>query len=156
MLDDGYALDQIEYVDALRPIVNSDLTGKPDDEAADPVNAKLYISIVMAMAFALLTRADVAVYIMAAQRHLQTPTYGHIRKINTIVRWAQKHPKHVLFRWMSCARMLECHSDAGFRREPDKENLVDGRSARGANFLRLGLDSSGSEVCHLLDAQMTC
>ena len=142
--------DQIEYLNNLRPIANSEVTGKPDDESADEANAKLFISIVMALAFALLTRADIAVYVMSAQRHLQTPTYGHIRKINTVVRWAQKHPKKVLFRWMACAQQLECHSDSGFRREPDKENLIDGRSARGANFLRLGRDGREQEVCHLL------
>ena len=52
---------------------------------------------------------------------------------------------------MACSYKLECRSDTGFRREENKEGLIDGRSARGANFLRLGLDENKKGVCHLID-----
>jgi hypothetical protein len=29
--------------------------------------------------------------------------------------------------------------------------LIDGRSARGANFMRLGMDEDNKEVCHLIE-----
>ena len=60
-------------------------------------------------------------------------------------------PPKLLYLWMACNYKLECRSDSGFRREEDKEGLIDGRSARGASFLRLGLDASPKEVCHLID-----
>ena len=50
--------------------------------------------------------------------------------------------------------VLECHSDTGFRREDDKEGLVDGKSIRGANFLRMGCDEAGKEICHWIDVQV--
>ena len=108
----------------------------------------------MAMAFALMTRWDLHVYLTALQSWLQEPCYRHIWKISTIVRWAQRRPKKLLYRWMACNYKLECHSDSGFRREEDKEGLIDGRSARGANFLRLGLDEKQKEVCHLIDVSV--
>ena len=55
---------------------------------------------------------------------------------------------------MACNYKLGRHSDSGFRREEDKEGLIDGRSARGANFLRLGLDGKQKEVCHLIDVSV--
>ena len=55
---------------------------------------------------------------------------------------------------MTCDHKLECHSDSGFRREEDKEGLIDGRSARGANFLRLGLDQNHKKICHFIDVSV--
>ena len=108
----------------------------------------------MAVAYSMMTRWDICVYVMALQRWLQKPKYRHVRAINVLVRWLHRHPRRLLYRWMNCTRTLECHSDSGFRREEDKEGLVDGRSARGANFLRMGRDASDKEVCHFLDAQV--
>ena len=54
-------------------------------------------------------------------------------------------------RWMVCLQELECHSDTGFRCEEDKEGLLDGRSARGANFMRVGTNAYGKQVVHLVD-----
>ena len=142
--DKGYELDQIEYVSKLKTIANEKLTAGKDDDEADEYNAKMFLSLVMAIAFAMMTRWDIHIYITALQRWLQKPCYRHIRALNVIVRWTQRHPKKILYRWMLCTRQLECHSDTGFRRENDKEGLVDGRSAHGANFIRMGVDESGT------------
>ncbi|CAK0884433.1 unnamed protein product [Prorocentrum cordatum] len=45
-------------------------------------------------------------------------------------------------------RQLQAFSDSVFRKEEDK-----GYGMRGANFLRVGVDPSGAQVCHLIDAQ---
>ena len=57
-------------------------------------------------------------------------------------------------RWMQCGNLLECHSDTGFRAEPDKEGIIDGRSARGSNYLRMGTDTDGKEICNFIEAQV--
>eukprot|EP00959_Pyramimonas_sp_CCMP1952_P153757 3217032-Pyramimonas_sp.AAC.1 len=49
---------------------------------------------------------------------------------------------------MQCSRQLQAFSDSGFRKEEDK-----GYGMRGANFLRVGVDPTGAQVCHLIDAQ---
>ena len=63
-------------------------------------------------------------------------------------------PKKILYRWMLWTQQLECHSDTGFRRESDKEGLVDGRSAHGANFIRMGVDAENKTIWHLLDVDV--
>ena len=52
---------------------------------------------------------------------------------------------------MACNYKFACRSDTAFRCEEDKEGLVGGRSARGANFLRLGLDTNQRDVGYLID-----
>ena len=68
IIDAGYELDQIEYLQTLKPINNEQLTCGRDDDPADAINAKLFLSLVMAMAFALMTHLHV--YLTALQRRL--------------------------------------------------------------------------------------
>jgi hypothetical protein len=155
----GYELDQIEYLAALKPIASSRLVGMSNDDAVSTDLAKLYLSLLMALAFTLITRVDLHVYVVALQRHTAHPTAGHVRKLNTLVRWAQQNPLRIRYPKMGCANRLEVHSDAAFRKE-QKEGVDAGRALRGAVFLRMGLTSScpryshcGAQPCHLLDWQ---
>ena len=87
----------------------------------------------MAVAFTLITRVDVAVFVVALQRQAKQPTYDHIRKLNTLVKWIKKNPGRLVYRRMKCQRTLECHSDTGFRREEDSEHAgLHSRRARAA------------------------
>ena len=54
------------------------------------------------------------------------------------MRWAQKNPLKIVYRKFECQRTLECHSDAGFRREEDVDGHEEGRATRGVNVFRLG------------------
>ena len=147
----GYTMDQFEYMKALKPITDSSITGKPDDQLAEARPAKLFLSLLMAIAYTLMTIIDLACYIIALQKHLQKPTYGHIKKLNTVVRWAQNKPMVLTYTRMQCQRQLETHSDTGFRRENDKEGLVDGKAMRGVNVFRLGPRTGKVVQCHLID-----
>ena len=156
LTDIGYDMDQIKYVAALKPITDSELIGKPEQEQAVVYIAKLFLSLLMALAYALQTRIDIYVFCIALQRHLQKPTYGHVRKLNTLVHWAQKHPAKLTYRKMICQRHLEIHSDAGFRREVSEDGEVNGKSLRGINVFRHGqiIDKIGQAItiiCHLID-----
>ena len=158
----GYEMDQTEYISALKTIGGSELVGRPNSELASATLSKLFLSLLMALAFTLLTRIDLHVYIVALQRHTSAPTYAHIRKLNTLVRWAQKNVLRLRYEPMTCAKVLEVHSDAAFRKE-QKEGVDAGRALRGATFLRLGqaaggckpyaTTQAGTVKCHLLDWQ---
>ena len=158
----GYEMNQIEYISALKPITNSALTGaNADDPAPEPL-VRLYLSPLMALAFSLLTRFDFGVYVIALQRHAQTPSILRIRRLNALVRWSQKHPLKLIYQRTHCLCILEVHSDSGFKKE-EKEGAAQGRAMRGANFMHLGTlgarpaDSRSGDVgveivpCHLLD-----
>ena len=109
-------MDQDQYVQALRPVVHKDLVGKKTEEAASEQVTALFLSLLMALAYALMTRVDLCVYVIALQRRTQAPTVGEVRRLNAIVRWAQKHPLHLTYLPMKCAGHLEVHSDSGFRK----------------------------------------
>ena len=84
----GYEMDQSEYLAALKPIVSADLTGLSAEDLAPPAAAQLYLSLLMALAYTLQTRLDLAVYVNALQRHAQAPKMLHVRRLNGVVRWA--------------------------------------------------------------------
>ena len=68
------------------------------------------------------------------------------------VKWVQKHPLRIIYRKIVCQKTLEAQSDAGFRREEETDGSGhEGKSMRGANFLRLGQKSGKTTMVHLLD-----
>ena len=77
---DGYTVDQTEYLLALKPIVHADLTGTPPDQPAPDHIAKLFLSLLMAMAYTLQTRVDLCVYVIALQRRTPDPTALDVRQ----------------------------------------------------------------------------
>ena len=113
----------------------------------------------MALAYALQTRIDLGVYVVALQRIAHEPCYMHLRRLNALVRWAQKHPLQLKYGAMKCSQLLEVHSDAGFRKETKEDDIETGRSQRGANFIRVGKAtntgqggaSTQTHACHVLD-----
>ena len=151
LTEHGYDMDQIKYVSALKPITDLEIIGEPEQDLAVPYIAKLFLSLLMALAYALQTGIDIYVFCIALQRHLQQPTYGHVGKLNTLVRWVQKHPAKLTYRKMRCQRKLEIHSDAGFRREVSEDGEVDGKSIRGINVFRVGQAIGTMILVHLID-----
>lgn len=104
----------------------------------------------MAVEYTLQTKLDLAVYFNALQRCAQNPLVIHTRRLNAVVRWAQRRPLTIVYKTMTPTNWLEVHSDAGFKREDDDADAPTGRSMRGADCIRLGRSVSGQEVCHLL------
>jgi hypothetical protein len=180
----GYTLDQIEYVNALKPIVTEEVStskakalattsaeadkrqlasiekgSKEADEQsrlASPRLAKLFLSLLMALAYALQTRPDLAIFVNALQRYAQTPRLVHVKRLNAVVRWAQKHPIKLTYRKMKCLHVLEMFSDAAFKREVDENDHASGRASRGAVFMRTGTATNGRNesktvMVHLID-----
>ena len=110
----------------------------------------------MSLAYSLLTRSDISIYLIAMQKFLQKPQYLHVRKLNGVLRWAQKNPKALTYKYMTCTKKLEARSDIGVRREENEEGEVDGKAIRGVNIIRLGQQTSDVNgivtfLGHLLD-----
>ena len=152
----GYSMDQNQFVKGVKEIEGPLFTGKPDQDLCEPKAAKAFLSVIMSLAYALLTRSDISIYLIAMQKSLQKPQYLHVRKLNGVLRWAQKNPRALTYRHMKCAKKLEAHSYTGFRREENEEGDVDGKAIRGVNIIRLGqqiseVDGIISFVCHLID-----
>ena len=131
-LSDGYSMDQNQFVKGIKEIEGPFITGKPDHEACEPKAAKAFLSVIMSLAYALLTRSDISIYLIAMHKHLQKPQYVHVRKLNGVLRWARKNPKALTYKHMSCMKTLEVHSDTGFRREENEEGEVDGKAKKAS------------------------
>ena len=101
------------------------------------------------MAYSLLTQFWLAVYVVSLQRNTKKPLVIHIRRLNAVVRVAQKRPAKIIYIAMIPTGTLECHADSGFSREQDK-----GYGIRGLNMMRQGKAKATKEtVWHLLDSQ---
>ena len=126
---------------------------------ASPELAKLYLSLLMALTYVLVTSIDLHAYVVAIERHAAAPTRGRVRELNALVRWAQQRPLRIHNLPMPCSRTLDIHGDAAFRKEQN-EGVEAGRAQRGTALLCLGqsdaderLSPAGACSCHLVDWQ---
>ena len=82
-------MDQSLYLTVLMPIANSPVTGSKSEEQLPEALQKQFLSLLMALSYALQTRVDLGVYVVALQRIAHEPTFMHLRRLNALVRWAQ-------------------------------------------------------------------
>ena len=75
-------LDQEEYIKGIRLCVHPDITGKPADSLAEPSLHEQYWSVLGAIAYAVLTRPDIAVFVSALQRSDDLPSqFRRLRRL---------------------------------------------------------------------------
>ena len=146
--DGTVTLDQDEYINALIPIRHVDLVKAKAHLPATGDLPDLFVSLLGAAAYALLTQHHVAVYIVALQRAKNKLLINHIMQLNAVVLAMQRIKARVVFPAMDCQRRLVVHSDGSFKREEET-----GYGMRGAVHMRMGkCRRTGHEVCHLLSA----
>ena len=80
------SLDQMEYASSLRIIAHPELMSKKAEDAVCAELHSLYRSLLGAVAFLLLTRADVAVYVSALQRWGHAPKVIHVKRLNVLTK----------------------------------------------------------------------
>ncbi len=161
-------LDQSAYIAALKPIVHSDLSSRPTEELLTGLLYTMFRSLLGAIAWCNMTRCDIIVYVVALQRQAHQPKVLHAKRLNAIVRYAQRNPRAIRYvpfnptpgRWRpgsqsSDRRPKRKHeplrvlavSDSSFKKEED-----DGHAMKGV-FILLGSGSSGvrTQTVHILD-----
>ena len=146
----GVTLDQIQFLAACKPIFQPCAT-KGDSEALLPEDARRhFLSLLMTLAYGLLTRPDIAVFITALQRESHQARAIHIRRLNQLLRWVQANPRRVHYPVMDYPDALLQISDAAF-----KARAEDGLSVRGLVSVRTSLKAVRAGVknapCHLVD-----
>ena len=148
MADHSVQMDQDEYIQALKPIAHPSMVGLSGETALSDVLTALFWSLLGAAAYFLLTQFHMAVYIVALQRKTKSPQVIHIRRLNAVVRIAQKRPARLTYQFMTPTDTVESHADSGFNKE--QEN---GYGIRGANMKRHGLNKRRELIYHYLDSQ---
>eukprot|EP00974_Lingulodinium_polyedra_P087556 8486414-Lingulodinium_polyedra.AAC.1 len=66
----------------LKPINIDGMSQLAGDANASPEHEALFISLLGALAYTLLTRIDIAVFIAAMQRVAQAPLNMHVKRLN--------------------------------------------------------------------------
>ena len=125
--DGSVALDQDEYVDALMPIRHVDLVKAKADEPAGGPPPDLFVSLLGAAAYGLLTRRHVAACIAALQRAENKLLIRHATCLNSAVLAMQRIKARVVFPAMECQRRLVVHSDGSLKREEETGYGLRGR-----------------------------
>ena len=148
--DGSIALDQIRFVSACKPIAQqSVLSGAPDSLLSEEAR-KHFLSLLMTVAYCLLTRPDVAVFVTALQRESHQAKVIHVKRLNILVRWLQANPRKLQYPVMPKPDLLLQISDSSY-----KAKAEDGLSVRGLVTVRVAsssvLDGHRSASCHVLD-----
>jgi len=145
----GYYMHQTEFIQKIKPMHLTECIGAPSEKELSDSGKKHFLSLLMTIAYALMTRIDIAVYITALQRVAQKATVLHVKRLNTVVKYAQQNPRKLRFRCMPQPDVLLLISDASFKKEDSS-----GHALRGFVALRAcskDLCSGQKAPVHLLD-----
>ena len=141
-------MDQVEYINALKPIDATVTRGKEPETRLDEQAESLFRSLLGAVAFALLTRVDIAVFVVALQRMAAKATVLHIKRLNVIVRYLQRNPKKLVYVRLEIEVCLLGQGDSAFKKEEDT-----GHALKGGMFLLIEKKyrDGHSAKCHVLE-----
>ena len=98
-----------------------------DEEPADEDLSQLFMSLVGALAWLLLTMPGICIYVAYLQRQTKSPNLGHIRRANRLLRWVRRNLKKlgVYFRRLRAPLRVVTLSDSAFKAQ-DYQRLVIG------------------------------
>ena len=119
--DTAVVMHQNHYANQLRPIDETLLEQRKDDVEVSSFCidlVTLFMSLLGGLAWLVLTRVDICIYVQCMQRHAQSPRVEDVKKLNRLLRWVQKRPAGIVyfkrkakdFRWRIAAV-----SDSAFR-----------------------------------------
>ena len=116
---------QQHYLPQIKEIPADKKALVPDEEPADDDLGQLYMSLVGALAWLILTIPAISIYVAYLQRQTKAPNMGHIRRANRILRWLRRHSKRlgVWFRRVRTPVRVMTLSDSAFKAQ-DYQGLV--------------------------------
>ena len=148
-----YVLDQIEYASAIKPVDLPELIRMKDEEPLQGFLHNCFMTLLGATAWVLQTRMDIAVYVSALQRRMQTARAIDLRRLNRVIRATQRNPQGLHYHQLPEPRVLLAVGDSAFQ-APTEEEITEGSGPlvmRGYILAGVtGLTSTMSPPAHLL------
>ena len=98
--EEAVTMHQNHYAAQLRPIDESLLGSHKDEEEVNDFSSELgtlFMSLLGGLAWLVLTRLDICVYVQCMQRHAQSPRVEDVRKLNRLLIWVQKRPAGIVY-----------------------------------------------------------
>ncbi|CAK9067108.1 Retrovirus-related Pol polyprotein from transposon RE1 (Retro element 1) (AtRE1) [Includes: Protease RE1 [Durusdinium trenchii] len=107
---EAIALDQTSFIAAIKEMTVTPVSMKEEYLSEDV--RRQFLSLLMTVAYALLTRLDIAVYVTALQRvsHIAQPI--HVKRLNHLVRWMKQNPRKLVYRKMEYPTSFVVYSDS--------------------------------------------
>ena len=90
----------------------------------DPLEGLLhncFMTLLGATAWLLQTRMEIAVYVSALQRQMRSARAIDLRRLNRVVRWAQRNPRGLTYQQLPEPRVLLAIGDSAFQAPTDEE-----------------------------------
>ena len=149
--DDGsITLDQIKFLSACKPISHPEaLSGSPTSTLSE-ASRRHFLSLLMTVAYGVMTRPDAAVFITALQRESHQAQVIHVKRLNAVLKWIQHNPRQMCYPKMQYPDTLLQISDSSYRAKSE-----DGLSVRGLVSVRVllkDIQEGKKEVsCHFID-----
>ena len=137
------SMDQVGYINALKQMPSATNTNL--SVVVDNATFEQFRSLRGAVAYCLLTRADVTVYVVALQRLQEAQvTWRHVKALNVIVRRMQSRPKSLTYRYLGPHTQFVVYTDAAFKKEE-----TTGHALKGKAIVRIAYTTSTDKLCHL-------
>ena len=116
---------QHHYVPQIKEIPVDAKALVPDEEPADEDLSQLFMSLVGALAWLILTMPSICIYVAYLQRQTKAPNLGHIRRANRLLRWIRRNIKRlgVYFQRLRTPVCVVTLSDSAFKAQ-DYQGLV--------------------------------
>ena len=121
-----YVLDQNDYASAIKPVSVPELMKAKDEDMLVGLLLSCFLTLLGAVAWLLQTRMEIAVYVSALQRKMHAPRAIDLRRLNRVIRWAQRNPKGLTYKRLPEPRVLLAVGDSAFQ-APTEEEIVAGK-----------------------------
>ena len=151
--DAGINTHQTTYAQQLQLIDATSIKSHPDEELVNETMHSLYMSLLGGLAWLVLTRVDLSVFVQALQRRAHAPRVCDIKRLNTVVRYAKRRPLGLFYgKLLTDKPSLLTFSDAAFKALVEESS---GLALRGCCILLAdvtgNLFGSTEGRCHMLE-----
>ena len=110
---------QCVYIDSIAPIDTSRLTGQDDEALCGSKLHEAYRSVLSAVAWTVLTRAELAVYVQALQRRARAPRIIDCNRLDVVIRYMKRHKCGLKSITLKHPLKLVAFTNAAFKAQPE-------------------------------------
>ena len=105
----------------MTPIDVSLFIGTDEGAECDPQLHEAYRSVLGAVAWTVLTRVELAVYVQASQRRAHAPRMKDCKRSNVVIRYMQRHTCGLNLLTLQHPPKLVASTDAAFKAQPEEQ-----------------------------------
>ena len=113
-------IHQYVYIHSIKPIDVHSLQGKGEESSCDTAMHDAYRSVLGAVAWTVLTRAELAVYVQALQRRAHAPGIKDCKRLNVVIRYMKRHKRGLKSIALQHPLELVAFTDVAFQAQPEE------------------------------------